>query len=95
MNHIPGASSRSVISVHTKPETSQRLEELALITRRSKSFLANDAIERYLQEEEAFVSSVKRGQADVVAGRVYTTAEVSQKVQTAIDKSAVKHHLRS
>ena len=53
MNHMGkrDMANRSVISVHTKPETSKRLEELATLTRRSKSFLANEAIERYLSEE--------------------------------------------
>lgn len=67
---------RSVISVHTKPETTKRLDKLAAMTRRSKSFLANEAIERYLAEEEDFVASIKRGLADVKAGRVYTSEEV-------------------
>lgn len=50
---------RSVISVHTKPETSERLSRLAKATRRSKSFLANAAIERYLDAEEEFVSTIQ------------------------------------
>lgn len=51
----------SVISVHAEPETSRRLSQLAKATRRSKSFLANEAIERYLAAEEKFAASVKRG----------------------------------
>jgi len=74
-------TNRSVISVHTKPETSKRLEELATLTRRSKSFLANEAIERYLSEEEAFIASVRQGMADVAAGRTYDTDEVRERLQ--------------
>ncbi|MES9904772.1 MAG: ribbon-helix-helix domain-containing protein [Sedimenticola sp.] len=76
-------ANRSVISVHTKPETSKRLEELASLTRRSKSFLANEAIEQYLREEEAFVASVQRGQADVSAGRTHTTSDVRARLKRA------------
>ena len=79
---------RSVISVHTKPETSQRLDELAALTRRSKSFLANEAIERYLKEEEAFIASVKKGQADIAAGRVYTTNEMQEHLKKLVSKKA-------
>jgi predicted transcriptional regulator len=79
---------RSVISVHTKPETSQRLDRLAGLTKRSKSFLANEAIERYLNEEEAFVASVQRGQADVAAGRGVETAVARERVLNAIKKAA-------
>jgi len=65
---------RSVISVHTKPETSERLSRLAEVTRRSKSFLANEAIERYLASEEQFVSSVEQRMAAMDAGEGVSSA---------------------
>ena len=77
---------RSVISVHTKPETNKRLDALASLTRRSKSFLANDAIERYLQEEEAFVVSVQAGIVDADAGRTMTTEELKKSLYKHVDK---------
>ena len=84
-------ANRSVISVHTKPETSKRLEELANLTRRSKSFLANEAIERYLSEEEAFVNSVRQGMTDVAEGRVYETDEVRARLKEFVaERSASK-----
>ena len=64
---------RSVISVHTKPETSARLSRLAAVTQRSKSFLANEAIERYLAAEEQFVSTVEQRIADMDAGTGITS----------------------
>lgn len=81
-------AARSVISVHTKPETSKRLDELAALTRRSKSFLANEAIERYLEAEEAFVASVKRGVADADAGRTVSTEKAKHRVAAFIDQKA-------
>ena len=81
---------RSVISVHTKPETSKRLQKLASATRRSKSFLAHEAIERYLQEEEEFVTSVHQGIADVEAGFVYTADEARKRISKYITKKADK-----
>jgi predicted transcriptional regulator len=77
-------NNRSVISVHTKPETSKRLDDLASLTRRSKSFLANEAIERYLAEEEAFVASVHRGIADAEAGRILSTDEARARVRFSV-----------
>ena len=79
---------RAVISVHTEPETSRRLEELARLTRRSKSFLANEAIERYLEEEEAFVASVRGGITDAEAGRTHSTDDARRRVADFIDKKA-------
>jgi predicted transcriptional regulator len=79
---------RSIISVHTKPEVSKRLDILSSVTRRSKSFLANEAIERYLSEEESFIASVEQGIADVEAGRVYTTEELKKRLFNFIDAQA-------
>jgi predicted transcriptional regulator len=81
-------NSRAVISVHTKPETSRRLDDLAAVTRRSKSYLANEAIERYLADEEAFVASVHRGITDAEAGRVVPTGQARARIQSAVDKLA-------
>lgn len=83
-------NNRSVISVHTKPETSKRLDDLASVTRRSKSYLANEAIERYLAEEEDFVASVHRGIADAEAGRLLTTNEARVRIRNAVSGHAKK-----
>jgi len=83
-------SNRAVISVHTKPETSQRLDELAALTRRSKSYLANEAIERYLKEEEAFVASVHRGLADADAGQLFSTDEARERLKAHVAGRAKK-----
>lgn len=52
---------RAVISVHANPETSARLGRLAKRMKRSKSFLANEAIERYLAYEEWAVAEIRKG----------------------------------
>ena len=85
---VPVMTERSVISVHTKPEISKRLESLASLTRRSKSFLANDAIERYLEEEEAFILDVQAGMSDAEAGRTITTKELKQSLYAHISSVA-------
>jgi len=84
----PPLATRAVISVHTETLTNKRLEILALQTRRSKSFLANDAILRYLDEEETFVTDVQAGIADSEAGRTMTTEELKQSLQAYIDTVA-------
>ena len=82
----PPITNRSIISVHAKPETSKRLDKLASVTRRSKSFLANEAIERYLKEEEAFLAAVEQGKTDVAAGRVFSTDEARARAKAFVDK---------
>lgn len=61
---------RATVTFHTTADVKARLERLASATRRSKSFLTNDAVERYLAQEEAFLAAVDAGIADAEAGRV-------------------------
>ena len=63
-------SDRATVTFHTSPEVKDRLERLAVHTRRSRSFLANEAVERYLSDEEDFVRAVELGLAQADAGEV-------------------------
>lgn len=81
---------RCVLSVSTKPEIRDRLDRLARETRRSKSFLANEAIERYLEAEERFIASIRQGIADADAGRSYTTEEALESMKARIFARAAK-----
>lgn len=82
---------RTTVTFQTTPETKARLDQLATITRRSKSFLSNVAVEQYLAEEEDFIAHVQAGIAAADAGQVFTGAEVKQHLHAAIDKvSAAK-----
>lgn len=83
---------RATITIHTTPEIRERLEQLAATTRRSKSFLGNEAIERYLAAEESFVAGIKEGIADAEAGRTLTGEDVKASLRAAIDRVA---HTRS
>ena len=67
---------RYVLSVNTKPEIRDRLDRLAAVTRRSKSFLANEAIERYLATEEEFVDRIEARRAEMADGAGITGDEL-------------------
>ena len=77
---------RATVTFHTSPENKARLEKLAAATKRSKSFLSNEALERYLVEEEDFITSVNEGLADVKAGRVHSMSDVKKALDIAITK---------
>lgn len=76
------------VTVRLDPETKARLETLARHTRRSKSFLAGEAIAGYVERELAIVEGIKRGLADLEAGRVTPHAEVRRRVLESIDRAA-------
>jgi RHH-type rel operon transcriptional repressor/antitoxin RelB len=78
---------RTTFTFQTTPELKERLSQLAAVTRRSKAFLANDAVERYLSAEEEFVADVEAGLRDLEAGRTMTTAELKQSLHDYIDEA--------
>ena len=63
-------ANRATVTFHTSPAVKARLDRLATVTRRSKSFLTNEAVERYLSDEEAFVAAVEAGLAQANAGEL-------------------------
>jgi RHH-type rel operon transcriptional repressor/antitoxin RelB len=54
---------RAVLSVHTKPETRRRLEVLAKVQGRTKSALANEALEQYVSHQEWLIRAIEKGVA--------------------------------
>lgn len=70
-------SERATVTFHTTPEIKARLDRLASLTRRSKSYLTNEAVERYLADEEAFVAAVEEGIAEADAGALIPHGEAT------------------
>ena len=58
---------------------------MAVDTRRSKSFLAAEAVSAYVERELEIIEGIRRGMADVEAGRVVPHDEAMAEVQAVID----------
>ena len=80
------------VTVRLDSATKARLEELAQHTRRTKSFLAGEAIADYVERELAIVEGIKRGLADVEAGRTVPHEEVKRRVMATIARAAKSRH---
>ena len=78
------------VTVRLDSATKARLEELAQHTRRTKSFLAGEAIADYVERELAIVAGIERGMSDVAAGRVTPHDEVKRRVRSIIETSSGK-----
>ena len=57
------------LSARITGDLDARLARLALLTDRSRSWHVTQALERYLEQELAFVEAVAEGIADLEAGR--------------------------
>lgn len=71
-------ANRAVLSVHTKPETRDKLEMLAQASKRSKSALANEAIEQYLDHQEWLVREIQNGVEAADRGELVSNTEVDR-----------------
>jgi predicted transcriptional regulator len=65
-----------MLTVRVSPETKKQLEALAKETKRSKSFLAAEAISSYLETQAWQLEQIKAGIADLDAGRTVSGDKV-------------------
>jgi predicted transcriptional regulator len=72
------------VTVRLNPETKSRLEMLARQTRRSKSFLAGEAIADYVARESKIIEGILQGLEDMEAGRVVPHDEAMARLRKTI-----------
>lgn len=78
-------TSSTTMTIRVTAETKERLGQLARETRRSRSFLAAEAVDRYLDREQAIIDGIKRGRTDVAAGRLVTNDAAFAELTAAIE----------
>ena len=66
----------TTMTIRVSPEVKEKLDRIATSTRRSKSFLAGEAVAAYVDRELEIIEGIKRGLADVKAGRVVPHEQV-------------------
>ena len=66
----------TTMTIRVSPETKEKLERIASDTRRSKSFLAAEAVSAYVERELEIIEGVKRGLADMEADRLVAHDQV-------------------
>jgi predicted transcriptional regulator len=72
------------MTIRVRPEIKKKLDRLASNTRRSKSYLAAEAVSAYVDRELEIIEGIKRGLADVEAGRVVPHDEAMAEIYAAI-----------
>ena len=75
------------LSVRVSAETKEKLAELAQHTRRTRSFLAGEAIADYVDRELEIVAGIHRGLADMEAGRVIPHDEAMRQLRETIRRT--------
>ena len=77
------------MTIRVSAETKRKLECIAAGTRRSKSFLAGEAVSAYVERELEIIEGIKRGMADVEAGRVVSHDEAMAEARRIIAEARV------
>ena len=72
------------MTIRLTSEAKDRLAHLAAATHRSKSFLAAEAIERYLAREAEIIEGIELGLADMKAGRLVPQDEAMRRLEATI-----------
>ena len=75
----------TTMTIRVSPDVKAKLGRIAADTRRSKSFLAGEAVAAYVDRELAIIEGVKRGLADMEAGRLVPHDEAMTEIYAAID----------
>ena len=70
--------STTLVSFRVKNELKEKLDSLAEATQRSKSFLATEALERYIELESWQVAHIKEGMRQAEAGLAVSGEDVDK-----------------
>lgn len=79
--------SSMTMTIRVPTEVSDKLARLAKGTRRSRSFLAAEAVAAYVDRELSIIDGIEQGMADVAAGRVVPHDIAMDRVDAAIAKA--------
>lgn len=74
----------TTMTIRVSPDVKEKLDRIAIDTRRSKSFLAGEAVAAYVERELEIIDGIKRGMADVAAGRVVPHEQVMAEARQII-----------
>lgn len=78
-------SESTTMTIRVSPELKERLGRLAHDTRRSKSFLAAEAVSAYVDRELAIIEGIQAGMRDARAGRTVPHEQAVAELQAVID----------
>lgn len=81
------SQSSTTVTVRLPEYVEARLAELAGHTRRSKSFLAREAITAYVERELAIVAGVERGLSDMDTGRVVDHEDAMRTLRSTAERA--------
>lgn len=78
-------TSSTTMTIRVPRDVKEKLDRIATDTKRSKSFLAGEAVAAYVDRELEIIEGIKRGIADAAAGRVISHAQAVAEMREVIE----------
>lgn len=78
-------SASTTMTIRVRPDVKEKLDRIAADTRRSKSFLAGEALAVYVERELAILDGIREGLEDMKAGRLVPHEEAMAEVRAVIE----------
>jgi predicted transcriptional regulator len=72
------------MEVHLNPDVQSKLARLAAERGRDAEALAREAIERFVEYDESFVSEVEKSLAQIVRGEMLTPEEAAARLEKSL-----------
>lgn len=80
----------TTMTIRVPVETKERLDRLSRDTRRSRSFLAGEAVARYVETEAEIVEGILRGIEGAKVGRTIPHDQAMAELRAVIDEVAAR-----
>jgi predicted transcriptional regulator len=81
-------SETTTLTVRLSSQTKKQLGRLAAHTKRTKSYLAGEAITKFVERELTIVEGIKRGLSDMHAGRTVSHKAAIRRLRTTVQRIA-------
>ena len=76
----------TTLTIRVPVEIRDKLARIANGTRRSKSYLAAEAVAAYVERELAIIEGIQEGMADITAGRTVSHAQAMAELRAIVDE---------
>lgn len=86
-------AAKPILNVRVAPETLRKLDAVASATRRTRSFIANEALEAWIDREMEIIEGLRVGLEEVRAGKGILHERAMRDIDLAVER-AVKRNGR-
>ncbi len=85
---------KPILNVRLAPETLRKLDAVAAATRRTRSFIANEALEAWINREMEIIEDLRVGFEEVRTGKGIPHERVMRDIDVAVERAPKRNGRR-